>query len=676
MSDPVDDLPREIQGHIRRLLRRVAGGAERLKKSGDRGGLEAQKEISKALQDAGVFKSDPRWRATIDYGRKLYYGRATLEVAKGAPTTTRAPSDDGPIYTQGSAFRARAEAAARAFRVNDLRVGHAKYGHILGDGAREDGANFLHPAALAVARTRAARGKGVDRDRTFGNMLSSQALCFNLFGPLAIEPGGMEIAREVLAPYVPGLARVHTIEIEYTPPFEIFRDQRGRAGVDCDALLEFEDSDGQRGVLVVEVKFVEESFSRCGHRSPDSADPCPEDVVIGKDFGGCRYARKNDFAYWQRTAEAGSLGLSFIEQPGCPMAGVSWQVWVNHTLAHAEATRRNARRAVFAVCGPNDNEALQASSTIERYKQLTTDAATVTFIPLEGLLERLVEIGSRHESWSSWAVALRKRYGTTPIESRPGAEQQGAPETSAITPRHRHVVTWMSTPEFRRLVDVHAAALGDRMTVYFRPTDRGLVRIALHPDAARYVGFRSQAEGSEHLYVPGAELPTIEEIGGVLRAFESWLPGAASLDEERGVIGLLRRALTNDLWLPEMGEGWVFLHHEWRFNRSAGGKKADVLAVEIATGQLGIVEFKSSESALAEARGQVEEYAELWERDAAELAPFFTTLIRSLGLAYGNELAARATVNAGPATLFVGVASGSNPIRIRRHSGCRRPTGG
>lgn len=413
MSDPVDDLPRAIQSHIRLLLRRVAGGAERHQKSGDRSGLEAQKAISEALQSAGVYKSDPRWRAIRGHGRMLYEGKVRLTPVKREPSP-QSEAGEGPIYTTGTAFRARAEATARAFRVSHLRAGHAKYGHLLDDAAREAGANFVHPAALAAAERRATKGKGVDRARTFGNMLSSQALCFNLFGPLALEPGGMDVARDVLAHYLPGLARVLSIEIEYTPPFEVFRDQRGRAGVDCDVLLEFEDSAGQRGVLVVEVKFVEEAFSRCGHRSQDSRDACPLDVVIGKDFSGCRYSMKNEFAYWQRTAEAGSLGLSFVEQPGCPMGGPSWQLWVNHTLAHVEATRRGAARAVLGVCGPDGNEALAASSTIERYKQLAAEGTSVVFLALEGLLDRLVAVCSTREAWSPWAAALRTRYRVAP----------------------------------------------------------------------------------------------------------------------------------------------------------------------------------------------------------------------------------------------------------------------
>lgn len=158
----------------------------------------------------------------------------------------------GPTCTPCTTFRARAEALARLFRASHTQAGYAKYGHLLDDTAINAGANFLHPAAHAAAEARASKGKGVDRERTFGNMLSSQALCFNLLAPLAQSAEGLRLAQQVFARFIPSLARVRSIEIEYTPAFEVFRDQSGLAGVDCDALIEFEDAQGTPGVLVIE----------------------------------------------------------------------------------------------------------------------------------------------------------------------------------------------------------------------------------------------------------------------------------------------------------------------------------------------------------------------------------------------------------------------------------------
>ncbi|MEI9940179.1 MAG: hypothetical protein WDO69_23415 [Pseudomonadota bacterium] len=71
---------------------------------------------------------------------------------------------------------------------------------------------------------------------------------------------------------------------------------------------------------------------------------------------------------------------------------------------------------------------------------------------------------------------------------------------------------------------------------------------------------------------------------------------------------------------------------------------------------------------LAQARTQVAEYAKLWERDAQDLAPLFTDLLRALGLAYGNDLAANIVVEAKAAALFVGIASNGKGVRVFRHA--------
>jgi hypothetical protein len=128
---------------------------------------------------------------------------------------------------------------------------------------------------------------------------------------------------------------------------------------------------------------------------------------------------------------------------------------------------------------------------------------------------------------------------------------------------------------------------------------------------------------------------------------------------------LLTAALHGQLWLPDLGEGWVFLAQEWRFLNPYGtGKKSDVLALHLPTGRAGIVEFKSSEDALDEARDQVHEYGQYWQRDAATLAPFFTKLIQAMGTAYGNHDAASGRVSTEPPRLFVGVASPERGVRI------------
>ena len=58
------------------------------------------------------------------------------------------------------------------------------------------GLNFLTPQIFSVARARIAQGGGVEPFRCLHNMLSSQPMCFNLFGPLV---GDLSLATQVHA---------------------------------------------------------------------------------------------------------------------------------------------------------------------------------------------------------------------------------------------------------------------------------------------------------------------------------------------------------------------------------------------------------------------------------------------------------------------------------------------
>ena len=49
------------------------------------------------------------------------------------------------------------------------------------------GLNFLTPGIIALAKQRIAEGPGAEPFRLLRNMLSSQPMCFNLFGELALD---------------------------------------------------------------------------------------------------------------------------------------------------------------------------------------------------------------------------------------------------------------------------------------------------------------------------------------------------------------------------------------------------------------------------------------------------------------------------------------------------------
>ena len=86
--------------------------------------------------------------------------------------------------------------------------------------AEEYLANFLTPRIQGLVRNEVmdpdrARGKLYGKPRIFNNLLSSQPLCFNLFGELAFE---LDLATAVFSELSGGrIARVEHIDFEYSP---------------------------------------------------------------------------------------------------------------------------------------------------------------------------------------------------------------------------------------------------------------------------------------------------------------------------------------------------------------------------------------------------------------------------------------------------------------------------
>ena len=308
-------------------------------------------------------------------------------------------------------FRFRAEARQREYRANVLRAGWAEHEHWLDLEAVEAGRNFVVPQAHAAARARAARGKGVG-ERTFVNMLSSQAMCFNVFAPLACD---LTLAAGVMKAFIPGITRVHSIEFEYTPAIEIFRDQTGQGCVDCDLLLDIEVDGGVRGLVAIETKFVEPEFSICGFRKSGRAAKglavCDEEVPVRDDHSACLYSSRKGYLYWDQTRGLHTLSPAALAPTGCPFGSTEWQLWVNHTLVHAEASRRRAERAMFVVCAPQQNEALLGDGVLDRFRGRLANPTTFAFIALDDLLDAIARATADKPLLQSWSERLLARYG-------------------------------------------------------------------------------------------------------------------------------------------------------------------------------------------------------------------------------------------------------------------------
>lgn len=123
------------------------------------------------------------------------------------------------------------------------------------DGERS-GLNFLTPEAIrAIAQTKQERKDyeaGLfNEDRLFNNLLSSQPLAFNFFGPLKQD---LAFAKLALDPFLPGLIKVTNVFFEFAPKEKYSGDNSA-----FDVAFEIEIG-GCKGLFGLECKYTD-SFS-------------------------------------------------------------------------------------------------------------------------------------------------------------------------------------------------------------------------------------------------------------------------------------------------------------------------------------------------------------------------------------------------------------------------------
>lgn len=293
--------------------------------------------------------------------------------------------DFGPQYKGDNAFAARMRLHQSWYRAQVLGVpcgagpnkgSTRQFGNML---RREDGAigrNFLTSAIFEVARRRVAEGKGtVEPFRLLHNMLSSQPMCFNLFGPLVDD---LDLATTLWQALLPGeVKRVTRVLIEYTPePAAEYLNDRTA----FDAYVEYLDTADRPAFTGIEVK-LSEPFSQ-------------------KRYDGPAYRR------WME-----GLDSPWRPEAWDRVAEMSHnQLWRDHLLAVAMLDQQESRfdhGRLMLVRHPDDSHCL---SVVQEYQGLLKDDDD-TFIDMP--LDRLVKIWgdlSFADDLREWLAQFRLRY--------------------------------------------------------------------------------------------------------------------------------------------------------------------------------------------------------------------------------------------------------------------------
>jgi hypothetical protein len=323
--------------------------------------------------------SPARWRVATAHATEPASSPAASGLAEApAPAS---PVELGPQHPGEPRFTARMRRHQSWYRSTVLGLAHGvgpqRGGRPLGncltaeDG--EGGANFLSPDIFGVAQQRLDEPGGtVERYRLLHNMLSSQPMCFNLFGPLALD---LELATRLIAVVLPGrVAAVLDVKLEWAP--EPAADHLGDRTA-FDALVIYRQPDGQRAFLGIETKLTE-PFSQNVHDGP-------------------LYRRwMDERAPWRPEAFGSVANLEHN------------QLWRDHLLAVAVQRQPGwAEGRLALVRHPLDHDCARVTAGYRRLLREGDDS--LIDLPLDQLVQRWAPV-LRSEAERQWLTAFDLRY--------------------------------------------------------------------------------------------------------------------------------------------------------------------------------------------------------------------------------------------------------------------------
>ncbi|WP_224401895.1 hypothetical protein [Pseudonocardia sp. ICBG1034] len=234
--------------------------------------------------------------------------------------------------------------------------------------------NFLSPQARDQVQQAVAdaprTGALLSRPRLWADLLSSQPLCFNLFGPLASDP---TLATATLRLIWPDIRRVRDIRFEWSPG-------RGNPAYTAnrsafDVFIEY-DGDRGRSFLGIEVKYHE-------------------------DLAGTPASDKDGF---YRTIAGRTAVFDEASYPSLSVLPLQ-QIWLGHLLALRMLDEPEDRwdAGTFVLLYPVGNE--RCATAARAYRQCLTDGRTFEAHTLDALVQ-----AASLATTDSWPRDVYRRY--------------------------------------------------------------------------------------------------------------------------------------------------------------------------------------------------------------------------------------------------------------------------
>lgn len=245
------------------------------------------------------------------------------------------------------------------------------YGNMLNAEDGEAGRNFLTAEIRDVAEARIAEGGTVEPFRCRHNMLSSQPMCFNLFGPLDRRPA-------LAAAFVTAVTG-RTVSVE--PGGVRIEDSPGHLGdrTGLDASIRYVTAEGESGILGIETKLTEQFSPK-----PYAVDSRPEYE---------RYSR--------------GPGAPFAAERLDELTDGRWnQLWRNQMVCEAIKQDEERAHAEQVVVFPDDMS--DTAGLVDEYANLLTRPDAVQAKTLSAVVGVLQAPGGPDDT--EWLRAFRTRY--------------------------------------------------------------------------------------------------------------------------------------------------------------------------------------------------------------------------------------------------------------------------
>ena len=277
---------------------------------------------------------------------------------------------DGPFQRRMRFHQSwyRHEVLAAPYGTGPKRTDTTYYGNMLSADAAAAGLNFLTPRIHGLAIRRMAEGSGaVDSFRLLRNMLSSQPMCFNLLGFVALDHNlGTRLVRSLWGTHV---ERVTAVRFEWAPAprREYLNDATA-----FDAIIEYDSTYGP-GFIGIETK-LSEPFT------PKVYD-------------------KREYRRWM----GGDGPWRPDAYPRCSAREYN-QLWRDHLLAWAllrHADSNHALGCLTVIHHEGDRECVEA---IGAYRSLLRDDTTFRSFTLDGIVSKW------QEHAPEWAAKFEERY--------------------------------------------------------------------------------------------------------------------------------------------------------------------------------------------------------------------------------------------------------------------------